>query len=226
MATFEPQNQDEAEKFQKIADLDIRPTLTVDPSILANFSLQGAWTMLDGRTWKKVIGCDVDTYRTLTLEFLTTMHCRSDHVGKVRFRMLGTWYEKSCEFFSEAFGVGKGGSIAIDDQSMEHFWQVISDGSKRYQSGRVTTKLIANLELRLIHYLLARTVFSRAESPEKINNQDLVALWSIFNRKRANIGYLWKEIVWHRVNHTMKEITVGPYVMLIAQKLKLHTRIQ
>ena len=129
----------------------------------------------------------------------------------------------SMEEVNLAFHRPVGGRIEIPSGA-DAFWETIGVPGSEWNAGRTTNRSIADPNLRFLHYVIARTIFARGESAEKITATDLVLLWGMVSSSNVDIAWLWTWYIIHRMLRSQQgDITHGPFVTLIARHLQALT---
>ena len=213
-------------RLEKLNAATLEPTWVYDPDLLDSFGLKKVRKMLQREPWCNVVCPRVPTYPHLTSEFLSTVRMKAESVGPIQFKMAGRRFDMSLDRLDRAFGCEPGGSTFIDDMEVKDFWKSVTVPNSRWLgSGKVKCSSYRSIDFKVIHKLVANSLFPRSDSTEKVNNQDLVVLWAILRNKHVSIAYLWKELYAWKISHDFKTIQAGPFVTFIARELGLTDQI-
>ncbi|MCI02100.1 hypothetical protein A2U01_0023132, partial [Trifolium medium] len=184
--------------------------------------------------WERFIFSNLPTYRSLTLEFLSSFKYDPNHGQYIRsdlvsFRLFGNTYSFTHREIAEFLGVPSGPDAFIrvqDDTFIEselkRYWGSISGNPNSTPDARNSTE-IHNPTLRYFHMIIAHTFFGKPVNNTTVSKAELFMMFCVYQSRPINAATFILVNFVKIIEDPTHHISIGGFVTFLARAIGLHT---
>ena len=144
----------------------------------------------------KFVSLPFHSYRTLMLEFFTTLNPIDDSHKKFAFRLGGSDYTLDNDLMFRIFRFSKGD--VCDPPSKYHakdFWAHLTGRKVLKDNYTHPNGLIIDPSYIIVHKFMRMAIFRKTES-NKISHQELLMLWCMHTKTHISTTYFVLHTLW------------------------------